>query len=103
MPKRIWVAELDAAAVQHDGQCHNCGVQIPVPMSRTRLERRPWRMVWWCHVCGRLSRKTCSDELVSLLEDWDRPGGTVLSMREVADFVSVDLDGLNRAVLDELL
>jgi len=34
--------------------------------------------------------------------EWDRVGGTSLSMREVADMVSVDLDELNAAIEDEL-
>jgi hypothetical protein len=72
-------------------------------MSRTRLERHPWRIVWWCAVCGRQSRAPCPAELVGLFSSWDKAGGTSLSMREVADLVRVDLDALNRAVEDELL
>jgi hypothetical protein len=33
---------------------------------------------------------------------WDKAGGLSLSLREVADFVNVDLDELSRAVKDEL-
>jgi hypothetical protein len=72
-------------------------------MVRTRLERRPWRLVWWCHVCGRLSRALCPPELVPVFVGWDRAGGTSLSLREVAELVSVDLDELNAAIEDELL
>jgi hypothetical protein len=67
------------------------------------LERHPWRIVWWCAVCGRQSRAACPAELVGVFTGWDKAGGTSLSMREVADLVNVDLDALNRAVVDELL
>jgi hypothetical protein len=77
-------------------------VQAAVPMQRTRLERRPWRIVWWCAVCGRQSRAMVAPELVPVLVAWDRAGGMSLSMREVAEMVQVDLDELNRAVEDEL-
>jgi hypothetical protein len=33
---------------------------------------------------------------------WETAGGMSLSMREVADMVSVDLDELNRAIEEEL-
>ena len=72
-------------------------------MQRTRLERRPWRIVWWCAVCGRQSRLRVSPELVQVLSEWDRAGGTSLSMREVADMVQVDLGEFERAVRDEIL
>ena len=71
-------------------------------MQRTRLERRPWRLVWWCAVCGRQSRALVPAELVSTMEGWDRVYGTSLSMREVAEMVQVDLDEFNRAVAEEL-
>ena len=41
-------------------------------------------------------------ELVPVMVEWDRAGGTSLSMREVADMVRVDLDELNAAIEDEL-
>jgi hypothetical protein len=72
-------------------------------MSHTRVERRPWRLVWICQVCGRQSRAACPPELVGMFVSWDRAGGTSLSMREVAEMVQVDLDELNAAIEDELL
>jgi hypothetical protein len=72
-------------------------------MSRTRVERRPWRLVWWCDVCGRQSRAKVPPELVPVFIGWDRAGGTTLSMREVSEMVQVDLDELNAAIEDELL
>lgn len=93
----------DVNLLSHEATCRHCGVLVSVPMSRTRLERGPWRIVWRCHVCGRLSRTLCPTELVGLFAGWDRVGGMCLSMREVAALVKTDLDVLNRAVVDELL
>jgi hypothetical protein len=72
-------------------------------MVRTRVERRPWRLVWWCEVCGRQSRAKVPAELVPVFIGWDKAGGTSLSMREVAELVQVDLNELNAAIEDELL
>jgi hypothetical protein len=71
-------------------------------MAVTRLERRPWRIVWSCRVCGRQSRALCHAEVVPVLVAWDRAGGMSLSMREVAEMVQVDLDVLNAAIEEEL-
>ena len=71
-------------------------------MQRTRLERRPWRLVWWCAVCGRQSRALVPPELVPVFVSWDKAGGMSLSMRELADFVSADADEFARAVEEEL-
>jgi len=97
------VANADPAKVLHNGKCEWCGVEAVVPMQRTRVERRPWRLVWWCDVCGKQSRAMCPPELVPVFIGWDRAGGTSLSMREVAEMVQVDLDELNDAIADELL
>jgi hypothetical protein len=97
------LADADPSHIAHNGKCENCGVESVVPMRWTRLERRPWRLVWICQVCGRQSRALCPPELVSVMQGWDRAGGTSLSMREVADMVRVDLDELNAAIEDELL
>jgi hypothetical protein len=102
VPKPNLLADLHPSKIQHDGVCQNCGVQAAVPLQRTRLERRPWRIVWWCAVCGRQSNARCPDELVPMFVRWDEAGGTSLSMREVADMVDADLDEFNRAIADEL-
>jgi len=96
------LVDADPAMVAHDSRCENCGVQVPVPVRVSRLERRPWRLVWWCRVCGRQSRALVRPEMVPMLVGWDRVGGTSLSLREVAEMVDVDLDELNQAVEDEL-
>ena len=96
------LADLHPSKIQHDGKCQNCGVQTAVPLQRTRLERRPWRIVWWCAVCGQQAKAHCPDELVPMFAQWDQAGGMSLSMREVADMVHVDLDEFNRAIADEL-
>ena len=95
--------DVDPARVAHNGSCEHCGVVVPVPLSRTRLERRPWRLVWWCSVCGRQARAICPPELAPLFLKWDCAGGLALSMREVADMVQVSLEDIERAIEDELL
>ena len=97
------VANADPERISHNGKCEWCGVEAVVPMVRTRIERRPWRLVWWCDVCGRQSRARVPVELVDVFVSWDRAGGTTLSMREVVEMVQVDLDVLNAAIEDELL
>ena len=101
--KRNLLADADPSRIAHDSTCEHCHVQVPVLMGMTRLERRPWRLVWWCRVCGKQSRTMCPPELVPMVRSWDRAGGTTLSMREVAEMVKVDLDDLNAAIADELL
>ena len=96
------LADADPERIAHNGTCENCGVESVVPFRSTRLERRPWRLVWICQVCGKQSRAKVPPELVDLFVGWDRAGGMSLSMREVADFVNVDLDELSQAVKDEL-
>ena len=96
------LAALHPSKIQHDGRCENCGVQTAVPLQRTRLERRPWRIVWWCAVCGQQAKAHCPDELVPMFVQWDQAGGMSMSMREVADMVQVDLDEFNRAIAEEL-
>ena len=96
------LADLHPSKIQHDGRCQNCGVQTAVPLQRTRLERRPWRIVWWCAVCGQQAKAHCPDELVPMFVQWDQAGGMSMSMREVAEMVRVDLDEFNRAIAEEL-
>ena len=103
MRKPNSLADLHPSKIQHDGRCQNCGVQTAVPLQRTRLERRPWRIVWWCSVCGQQANARCPDELVPMFVQWDEAGGMSLSMREVAEMVQVDLDELNAAIEEELL
>ena len=102
MRKPNSLADLHPSKIEHDGKCQNCGVQTAVPLQRTRLERRPWRIVWWCAVCGQQAKAHCPDELVPMFVQWDQAGGMSLSMREVSEMVRVDLDEFNRAIADEL-
>ena len=102
-PKLNLLADADPARIGHQSICETCGYETIVPMRRTRVERRPWRLVWWCQVCGRQSRAKCPPELVPVFIEWDRAFGTVLSMREVAEFADMDLKELAEAVEDELL
>ena len=100
--KRNWLAEADPERIGHQSVCENCAAQVVVPFRVTRLERRPWRLTWWCQVCGMQARALVPPELVPVLVEWDRAFGTSLSLREVADMVRVDLDELNAAIEDEL-
>jgi len=102
-PKLNLLADADPERIGHQSVCENCGLDSLVLMRHTRLERRPWRLVWRCRVCGAQSRAKCPPDLVPIVMSWDRAYGTSLSMREVAEFVSVDLDELAEAVEDELL
>ena len=95
--------DADPERVAHQSPCRNCGVEVAVPMRDSRLERHPWRLVWWCRVCGKQSKALVHPELLLTLLSWDKVYGTSLSMREVAEMVAVDLDELNRAIEDELL
>ena len=100
--KRNLLADADPERIGHQSVCENCDAQVVVPFRVTRLERRPWRLTWWCSVCGRQSRALVPPELVPVLVEWDRAFGTSLSLREVAEWAQADADELARAVEDEL-
>ena len=102
-PRRTLLADADPRKVGHDSVCEVCQSEVIVPMSETRLERRPWRLVWRCSCCGHQSRARCPEELVSTFVAWDRAYGTSISMRELVEFIKADLDGLEKAVQEELL
>ena len=101
--RRNLLADADPERIAHNGVCRDCGCDIPVSMTRTRLERRPWRLVWRCQVCGSQQKVTCPPEVIETFIEWDRAGGTSLSMREVAEMVQTDLAEFERAVQDEIL
>ena len=101
--RRNLLADADPERIAHNGVCRNCGCDIPVSMTRTRLERRPWRLVWWCQVCGSQQKVPCPPEAIDTFVGWDRAGGTSLSMREVAEMVQTDLGEFERALRDEIL
>lgn len=102
-PRRTLLAEADPRRVGHDSVCEVCKSEVVVPMAQTRVERRPWRLVWRCSVCGAQSRARCPEELVPTFIAWDRAYGTSISMRELVEFMKTDLDGLSQAFEDELL
>ena len=101
--RRNLLAESDPERIAHNGVCRHCGCDIPVAMTRTRLERRPWRLVWRCQLCGSQQKVACPPEVIQTFIEWDRAGGTSLSMREVAEMVQTDLAEFERAVQDEIL
>ena len=97
------LANADPERIAHNGVCRSCGSDVPVPMTRTRLERRPWRLVWRCEVCGSQQKVACPPEALGAFIAWDRAGGTSLSMREVADMAQTDLAEFERAMQEEIL
>ena len=97
------LANADPERIAHNGVCRSCGSDVPVPITQTRLERRPWRLVWRCVVCGSQQKVACPPEAVETFIAWDRAGGTTLSMREWAYMVQTDLGEFERAVREEIL
>jgi hypothetical protein len=75
---------------------------VPVPLSISRLEARPWRLTWRCEVCGMQARVRVTDEALPLMLALDRVGGMPLSRREVDKFASLDEDEFERALREEL-
>ena len=102
-PRRTLLADADPRKVGHDSICEVCRSEVIVSMAETRVERRPWRLVWRCSVCGSQSRARCPDELVPTFTSWDRAYGTSISMRELVEFMKTDLSELEKAVKGELL
>jgi hypothetical protein len=91
--------ELDPVRTMHDSTCGTCKVKASIPLSRSRLEVRPWRLMWLCEVCGHLGRVLVPRELVPDLLRLERAGGLVVSQREFDDARSMSLDDFNsRAV-----
>lgn len=102
-PKLNLLADADPSRIGHQSVCETCGYEDIIAMRSTRLERRPWRLVWRCEVCGNQSRAKCPPQLVPVFIEWDRAFGTTISLREVVEFNKSDLDEFERAVEDELL
>jgi len=101
--QRQTLRELDPARTMHDSVCGWCRSQVPVPLSISRLEARPWRLTWVCQVCGMQARVRVSDEALPLMLALDRAGGMPVSRREADRFGSLDEVEFDRAVREELL
>lgn len=85
----------------HESPCPNCRIRLHVGMNGCRLERRPWRLEWKCEGCSQHVRIRLDARLVPMVIALDRVGGTVISAREVRDFVS-ELDDLEEHAAEEL-
>ena len=97
------LADADPSRIGHQSVCETCEYEDIIPMRVTRLERRPWRLVWRCQVCGNQSRAKCPPQLVPVFIEWDKAFGTTISLREVVEFTKSDLGEFEQAVEDELL
>jgi len=94
---------LDPETPGHFSGCVRCGVEMVVPMTACRLERKPWRLVWRCAHCGRSSMTLVRADVVPMLFDLEVAGGLMLSMRESELWSRADADDLSEAFADELL
>jgi transcription elongation factor Elf1 len=101
--RRQTLPELDPDRTMHQSTCRACGVEDLVALRATRLERKPWRLVWKCESCGDMSAVRLAAVLVGPMIELDRAGGMALSIREVKDFEAADQDEFEAAVSDELL
>jgi hypothetical protein len=97
------VSSHDPEQVLHDAPCLECGARIPVQLSRTRLEKRPWRLAWTCIACERLTTFPAPDDLIPAMLELQRAGGVAISEREVREFVGAGSDEFEAALREELL
>ena len=74
-----------------------------MPLSRTRLERRPWRLVWVCESCGDEAHVPAPPDLIGPMRELDRAGGAAISVREARAFAAMSADEFETALRDELL
>ena len=74
-----------------------------MPLSISRLENNPWRLVWKCEVCGMPAKVRVSAEALPWMLGFDRAGGMPLSKREVDRIAALDDEQFDAAVREELL
>lgn len=88
----------------HQSPCSRCGTVLLISLSATRLEQRPWRFVWSCPACGETSVRAVPRHLAPSLVEWyDRAGGTIVSRREVRELERLDLDLFRELIVEEIL
>ena len=95
-------AVLDPDRTVHDSTCTWCHAQAMVPLRDSRLEARPWRLLWRCPVCSAISRVRVHDDLVPAMLQLDRAGGMRVSKREAERFASAADEDWDRALEEEL-
>jgi RNase P subunit RPR2 len=95
--------ELDPVKTMHDSTCQSCKARVPVPLNKSRLERKPWRLTWRCDVCGNISRVKVPEEIIPDLLKLDRAGGLVVSQREADYWSALDTELFSRMAAEELL
>jgi hypothetical protein len=72
-------------------------------MAETRLERSPWRFVWECELCEHVATRPVPRTLVgTLVEMFDREGGSKVSRREVREFEAMDLEIFEELIREEI-
>lgn len=64
----------------------------PIPLTATRLECRPWRVVWDCTGCGSTVSALVGDDALDVLLAAEVAGGMRLSEREIEEACLVDWD-----------
>lgn len=94
---------LDPETTGHFSGCIRCGTEMVIPMTACRLERSPWRLMWNCPNCGRLSMTLVRRDVVPTLLDLEVAGGLMLSLRESSLWERADAADLSAAFEDELL
>lgn len=72
-------------------------------LAASRLEARPWRLVWRCWVCGESSTVRVSPEARSWLAGLLRPGGMLVSAFEADELEAASTDEVSAAFVAELL
>ena len=86
----------------HVSWCNHCNQKAAVPLARTALERRPWRVVWKCEACENMTAAAVPPQMVNDFLELDRAGGMRLSIREAKQFTMATVQELNRAIRTEL-
>ena len=83
--------------------CTQCKVKTVVPLVLCRLERGPWRLVWDCTACLKMTSVLVHEEVLPMLLAMDFAGGSKLSVREAEEWRWADEDAVSEAVEWELL
>ena len=97
------MSDLDPERTLHDAPCLSCGARLTVPLARTRLEKRPWRLVWRCEACDRDAEFPAPPDLIGPMRRLERVGGVAISVREARAFAQLSHDEFDQAVREELL